>query len=98
MLVETQAWRGFGQHRGERRLAGLERLPTQVVAVQLDQVEGVQKDPVVIAAVADALEARHTVVIAAHRLAVDDAGARAQPGQRRDDQREPVAESLPGRL
>ena len=36
-------------------------------------------------AVVDAVEARHAVVIAADRLAVDDAGARAQPG----DQLEP---------
>jgi hypothetical protein len=29
--------------------------------------------------VADVVEARHTVVVAAHRFAVDDAGSRAQP-------------------
>src|SRR5216117_4003398 len=33
----------------------------------------------VVAAVADAIKARHAVVAAAHRLAINDAGPRAQP-------------------
>ena len=41
---------------------------------------------------ADAIEARHAVVVAADRLAVDDAGARAQPSQRLDDQGEAVGQ------
>ncbi len=36
------------------------------------------------------------LVVAAHRLAVDDAGARAQPGERLHDQREPVGEVVAG--
>jgi transposase len=63
-------------------LALLDRLAPQIIAVQLDQVEGVEEDEGVVAAVADAVEARHAVVAAAHRLAVDDAGARAQAGER----------------
>jgi hypothetical protein len=42
----------------------------------------------VVAAVADVIEARHAVVVASHRFSVDNAGARAQPNQRLDDQRE----------
>ena len=53
--------------------------------VELNQFEGVQEHAGVVAAIVDAVEARHAVVIAADRLAVDDAGARAQPG----DQLEP---------
>ncbi len=45
-------------------------------------------------AVADAVEARHAVVAAAHRLAVDDARARAQAGQGLDDQREAVCQVI----
>ena len=96
VLVEAQAGRGLGKHRGQRGLAHLERLAPQVVAVQLDQVEGVQEDAGVVAAVADAVEARHAVVAAAHRLAVDDAGARAQTGQRLDDQREAIGQVVAG--
>jgi hypothetical protein len=40
MLVEPDTGTGLGQDRCERRLADLERVTAQVVAVQLDQVEG----------------------------------------------------------
>ena len=72
VLVETQAGGGTPQHRDERGLARFERFAPQVVAVQLDEVEGVQEHPVVMAAVADPVEARHAVVIATHGLAVDE--------------------------
>jgi hypothetical protein len=47
-------------------------------------------------AVANAIERRDTVVITGNRLAVDDAGARAQAGQRLDDQREAIGEIIAG--
>ena len=65
---------------------------------ELDQVEGVGEDAGVVAAVADAVEARHAILAAAHRLAVDDAGARAQAGERLHDQRETVGQVVAGRL
>src|SRR5260221_2530281 len=43
-----------------------------------------------------ACEARHAVVAAAHRLAVDDAGARAQAGERLDDQPEADGQIVAG--
>src|SRR6516165_6248289 len=43
-------------------------------------------------AIADAVEARDPVLAASDRLAVEDAGARAQPGERLDDEREAVSE------
>ena len=64
MCVELQTRRGLGQHRRERRLARLERFSPQVVAVQLNQVEGVEEDSVVMAAVADPIERRDAVVVA----------------------------------
>jgi hypothetical protein len=42
-----------------------QRLASQIVAVQLDQVERVQAHARVVVAVADAIEARHAVVAAA---------------------------------
>jgi hypothetical protein len=80
MLVELDT--------GERGLADLEWITPQVVAVQFNQVEGVQEHVAVMLAVGDTLERCEPVVIASNRFTIDDAGARAQPGQRIDDQRE----------
>ncbi len=96
MLVEPHAGRGLGQDGGQRGLAHLKRFAPQVVAVQLDQVEGVEEHAGVVAAVAQPVEVRHAVVVAAHRLAVEDAGSRAQAGERLDDQREAVGEVVAG--
>jgi hypothetical protein len=43
MLVEPDARASLGHDRCERGLADLERVTAQVVAVQFDQVEGVQE-------------------------------------------------------
>ncbi len=43
---------------------------------------------------ADEIERGHAVVIAGDSFAVDDAGARAQAGQRLDDQREATGEII----
>jgi len=58
VLVEPQAGRSLGQDGCERGLANLKRLAPQVVAAELDQVEGIEEDATIIAAVADAVEAR----------------------------------------
>jgi glucose-6-phosphate dehydrogenase assembly protein OpcA len=47
-----------------------------------------------LAAVAQQIEARHALVIAAHCLAVDDAGPRAQAKQRLDDERKPFGQAV----
>src|SRR5262249_11673919 len=57
----------------------------QVVAVQLDEVEGVEEYALVSALVTDEIERGHAVVIVGDSFAVDDAGARAQACQRLDD-------------
>ena len=41
MLIEPDAGASLGQHARKRGLADLKRIAPQVVAVQLDQVEGV---------------------------------------------------------
>src|SRR5262245_65231608 len=95
MLVEPDAGLGLGHDRRERGLADLKRIAPQVVAVQLDQVEGVEKDAPVSALVTDEIERGDAVVIAGDSFAVDDAGARAQACQRLDDQREATSEMAP---
>ena len=87
MLIEADAGTGFGQRRREGGLACLQGIAAQVVTVQLDQVEGVQEHGAVVAPIADAIDLGDAAPVAGDRLAVDDARARAQPGQRLDDQR-----------
>jgi hypothetical protein len=92
VFVEADAGAGLGHDRRERGFADLKRIAPQVIAVQFDQIEGVQENAFVMAAVADAIERSDAVVITGNRLPIDDAGARAQASQRLDDQREPTGE------
>jgi hypothetical protein len=46
------------------------------------------------AVVANEIERRHAVVVASNRLPIDDAGARVQPGERINDQREATSEVI----
>src|SRR5437667_11266891 len=48
----------------------------------------------VVSAVTDALKARHSALVAGDGLPVDDAGARAQPSQGFNDQREAVCQVI----
>jgi hypothetical protein len=43
VLIQPQTRTCLGQHGGERGLANLERVPAQVVAIQLDQVEWIEE-------------------------------------------------------
>src|SRR5262245_11725313 len=94
MLVEAQAKASFGQRTSKRGLAHFQGITPHVVAIQFDQVEGVQERAVIMAAVANEVERGNAVVIASDSLAVDDAGARAQACERLDDQREAVGEVI----
>ncbi len=96
MLIKPDAGAGLGHDRRERGLADLKRITPQVVAVQLDEVEGVEEYALVSAVVADEIERGNAVVIASDSFASDDAGARAQAGQRLDDQREATREVIAG--
>jgi hypothetical protein len=87
MFVEPDAGAGLGHDRGERGLADLKRIAPQVVAVQFDQVEGVEEYALVSALVTDEIERGNAVVIASKGFAIDNAGGRAQPGQCLNDQR-----------
>jgi hypothetical protein len=56
MLIEPDAGTGIGHDRCERGLADLKRIAPQVVAVQFDEVEGVEEFLVVSALVPDDIE------------------------------------------
>ena len=84
MLVEPDAGASLGQRARKRGPADLKRIAPQVVAVQFDQVEGVEKDAVVSAVITNEIERSDAVVIAGDSFTIDDAGARAQPRQRLD--------------
>jgi len=79
MFVESDAWASLGHDRDERGLADFEWVTAQVVAVQLNQVEGVEEDRPVVAAVADTVELGDAGLVASDRLAVDDAGLGSEP-------------------
>src|SRR5262249_51262969 len=61
-------------------------------------VEGIEEDALVSAVVTDEIERSNTVVIASDSLTIDDARARAQAGERINDQWKGRVKSLPGRL
>ena len=56
-------------------MAAFEWIAAQVVAVQFDEVEGVQEDVVVMAVVANEIKRRHAVVVAGDCLAVTAIGS-----------------------
>ena len=82
------------EQAGKRRLAHRERITPHVLTIELDQVEGIEEHARIVPPIADAVEARDPVLAARHRLAVDDAGARAQLGERLDDEREAVGQVI----
>ena len=84
MLV-GRAKASFGQHTSKRSLAHFQRITPHVVAIQLDQVEGVEKGVTVMASVADTVERGNAVVVAGDSFAIDDASValRTSSGSRR---------------
>jgi hypothetical protein len=73
MLIELHTGASLGQYASERSLADHKRIAPQVVAIQLDQVEGVHKHAIVSAVVTDEIERGNAVVIASDSFAIDDA-------------------------
>jgi hypothetical protein len=56
VVIEPNAMANPGQDRGQRRLADFERAAAEIVAVQFNQVEGIQEHAGVVSAVTDALK------------------------------------------
>ena len=79
----------------KRRLARLDRLAPQVYAVKLEQVEGVEEGDCLVAAVAQDVEPGQSALVAAHHLAVDQAGPHLEVVHGLDHEREAVDQSLP---
>jgi hypothetical protein len=96
MLVESDARPGLSQHHFQRSFPALQRITPQIVAAQLDQVEGVEEYPILSAVMTDKVERSNAIVIASHSFAINDAGAGAQAGQCLNDQRETVGEVIAG--
>jgi hypothetical protein len=70
VFVEPDAGAGLGHDRCERGLADVKRITPQVVAVQLDEIEGVEEYALVSALVTDEIERGNAVVIAGDSFAV----------------------------
>jgi hypothetical protein len=87
VLVQPHAGTALAQDAGERRLAHLERLAPQIRAVQLQQVEGVEKRLRLVASAAENVEPGESVLVAAHHLSVDQAGAHCEVVHSLGDQR-----------
>jgi hypothetical protein len=85
MLVKPDAGLGLGQD-----VAHLERLAAQILAIELDQVEGVEEDARIVPPMPEQVKARPAVIAAGDRLTINDGRARAQAGHGLDDQREAV--------
>ena len=56
MLIEPCAGASLGQHTSKRGLADLKRITPHVVAIQLDQVEGIEERIAIMTSVADTVE------------------------------------------
>ena len=69
--------RGVGLREHAKMFNYLKRIAPQVIAVLLDQVEGVKEYALVSALVTDEIERGHAVVIAGDGFTIDDARARA---------------------
>ena len=83
---------GAAQELRQEAFTLLDRSEPQIVAVQLDQVEGAEHGGVVMLPVAQQLEHREAALIDHDGLAVDEAGAHRQASDGLDDLREAVGE------
>jgi hypothetical protein len=81
------------------RLTDFKRIAAEIVAIHLNQVEGIEERTAVVAPIANVIEAHHAVAVTNHRLTIDDAGSRAQPSYRLHNQPESgTSGHCPGRL
>jgi hypothetical protein len=96
VLVPSQARPHLDQQGSQRGLADIERLSPEIVAVQFDQVESVQEHPAIVTPIPNAVEHREAVIVAAHRLAIEDTRPGTQVSQRLDNQLEAVGQVVAG--
>ena len=94
VLIQSQAQRRSREKAAECCLAHDERIAAQIIAVEFDQVEGVEENTIIVVPVTDAVERRYSILAARDRLSVDDAGLGAQLGDRLDDERESAGQVI----
>src|ERR1700730_15140226 len=94
MLIQSQAQRRSREKAAECCLANDERIVAQIIAVEFDQVEGVEENAIIVVPVTDAVERRYPILAARDRLSVDDAGPGAQLGDRLDDEGKSVGQVI----
>src|ERR1700724_2576748 len=94
VLIQSQAQRRSREQAAECCLAHDERIAAQIIAVEFDQVKGVEENAIIVVPVTDAVERRYPILAARDRLSVDDAGPGAQLGDRLDDERESVGQVI----
>ena len=69
VLVPSDTVANLGQHRSEGGFADTERITSEIVAVQFDQVEGVEEDDFGVGAMADTAQfvvgdSKNTIILA----------------------------------
>ena len=74
VLIETQLGRCSRKQAYQCCLADVQRLASEIIPVELDQVEGIEEHVRVVAPITDALEICDAVFTAGDRLPIDDAG------------------------
>jgi hypothetical protein len=68
----------------------LDRLPSEIVTVKLQEVEGAQHRRRIMPSAPQALEVGEPVAVTDDRFAIDEAGANGQGGDGGEDEREAV--------
>ena len=96
VLVIPQAGSRTRQQTLKCGLSHHKWISAKIVAVKLDQIEGIQKYFSVMAAVSDAIEGRDPVSSARDRFAIDDAGSRAELYERFGNERKTISQIVAG--
>jgi hypothetical protein len=97
VLIEPNARCGLDQRHFQLGFAPHQRISPQVVAIQFNKVEGVEKDAFIVAAIANDIERSYAVVIASNRLTIDGVRERRRSNVSTISGKRWVR-SLPGRL
>jgi hypothetical protein len=88
VLIQPHAVAALPQDAGERRLAHLDRLSTQIRSVELHQIEGAEEPQRLVPPPAKDVKGRHAPLVGAHHLAVDEARAHREVVHGLDHERE----------
>jgi hypothetical protein len=98
VLVEPDAKRCSRQYPLKCSLAHGKRIAPHVIPIKLDQIECPHEHVCIMTTVPDTIKQGDAVIPTRDGFPVDNAGPRAQPRERLDNEREAMVRSLPGRL